>query len=75
MGIATEADAYREVDKAVADNYKKMVESCSVTPSMDTEITIIIFEEIPAYFAGQKSFDDVIKLINNRATTYLNERG
>ena len=36
---------------------------------------IIIYEEMPAYFAGQKSFDEVTKLINNRATTYLNERG
>lgn len=36
---------------------------------------MIVKEEIPAYFAGQKSLDEVIKIINDRAKTYLNERG
>ncbi|MBR4914958.1 MAG: hypothetical protein IKZ42_06745 [Clostridiales bacterium] len=75
MGIGSEADAYKEIDSSVIENYKNMVESCSVTPSMESAVTIIIYEEMPAYFAGQKTFDDVVKLINNRATTYLNERG
>ena len=75
MGYATEADAFKEIDMSVIENYKKMIGSCSVSPSMDPEITIIVYEEIPAYFAGQKSFGEVAKLINNRATTYLNERG
>jgi len=29
---------------------------------------------MPAYFTGQKSLDDVIKIINDRAQTYVNER-
>ena len=36
---------------------------------------IIMREEIQAYFAGDKSLDEVIEIINNRARTYYGERG
>ena len=38
-------------------------------------IALIIDEEMPAYFTGQKSLDEVIKIIENRAQTMLDERG
>ncbi|WP_010268226.1 ABC transporter substrate-binding protein [Paenibacillus senegalensis] len=38
-----------------------------------TLIQEIIYEESEAFFAGQKSAEDVAKLIQNRVTTYLNE--
>ena len=37
-------------------------------------VSLIIYEEVPAYFEGQKSFDDVCAAINNRAQTVLDER-
>ncbi len=70
-----EVEDTEEVDASVIENYKKIVDSCSYISYTDPAISIIIYEEMPAYFAGQKSFDEVTTLINNRATTYLNERG
>ena len=64
-----------EIDKIAIQNFKDMINSCAVSQSIDPAIVIIINEEMPAYFTGQKSFDDVIKLINNRVTTVLNEQG
>ncbi|MBO4637505.1 MAG: hypothetical protein J5685_10210 [Clostridiales bacterium] len=41
---------------------------------IDSPVQIIASEEIQAYFAGQKSLDEVIALIDNRVETYVNER-
>ena len=64
-----------EIDKIAIQNFKDMINSCAVNQSIDPAIVIIINEEMPAYFTGQKSFDDVVNLINNRVTTVLNEQG
>ena len=63
-----------EVDKKAVSDYEQMLRSCSVIGEEDAAITIIVKEEMPAYFTGQKSLDDVIKIINDRARTYVNER-
>ena len=63
-----------EVDKKAVSDYEQMLLSCSVISEDDTAISIIVREEMPAYFTGQKSLDDVIKIINDRAQTYVNER-
>ncbi len=42
--------------------------------STDYTIIKIISEEMQVYFAGDKSLDDVIKIMNDRARTVLNER-
>ena len=63
------------IDPSVVDNYKDMVLSCASVSTMDSAVKIIVYEEMPAYFTDQKSFEEVIKIINNRADTYVNERG
>ena len=62
------------IDENAINDYEKMLDSCSVIIEDDAAITIIVREEMPAYFTGQKSLDDVIKIINDRAQTYVNER-
>ena len=52
-----------------------MIGYCDSILTSDPALDMIVKEEIPAYFAGQKSLDEVIKIINDRAKTYLNERG
>ncbi|MBO7743091.1 extracellular solute-binding protein [Paenibacillus sp. MWE-103] len=37
------------------------------------EIEILIWDESPAFFSGQKSAEAVARIIQNKATTYLNE--
>ena len=40
----------------------------------DADIDIIVYEEIQPYLVGDKSLDDVIKIMNDRARTVMNER-
>ena len=42
--------------------------------SIDSEINIILIEEMPAYFSGQKTLDDVISVMEDRVQTFLDER-
>ena len=58
-----------------ADNEKMMnlIKSVNNVYSYDNELMKIITEEAAAYFAGQKSVDEVADIIQNRASTYISE--
>lgn len=62
------------VDEALLDLLPGFVNGAvhPVEYQSDTIATMII-EESKAYFAGQKSAEQVAKLLQNKATTYLNE--
>lgn len=51
------------------------ISSASGIRMMDAPVEIIIREEIQAYFAGQKTIDETMELIQNRVNTFVNERG
>jgi hypothetical protein len=53
---------------------EKTIESCSSYNSEDPAITLILVEEMPAYFSGQKSLDAVIKIAQDRVQKVLDER-
>ena len=55
------------------DRVTKFVNSVDKVAVNNSEIKKMIFEEAPAYFSGQKSAEEVAKIIQNRATTYINE--
>lgn len=63
------------VDSSIIERYKDMVASCSSVSTTDPAVSAIIREEMPAYFSGQKTLDDVISTIENRVQTFLDERG
>ena len=67
--------AWCEVDKSAVDVYEKVIRSCSCSISEDPSISVIVKEEMPAYLTGQKSLDDIIKIINDRSKTVVSERG
>ena len=48
--------------------------SASVMDSIDPAILIVLREELPPYFLDQKSFDDVLKIIQDRVSTIIAER-
>ena len=48
--------------------------NCTHFDSSDSSIDLILLEEMPAYFFGQKSLEDVIKILQDRVQTVLNER-
>ena len=56
------------------DNLEKIIMSCSGTNSVDADISIVLIEEMPAYFLGQKDLTAVIKIAQDRAQKVLDER-
>ena len=67
MSVATEA---RERDIAA---FEQIIRSAEATYRSDPAISLIIKEEMPAYFSGQKDLGAVIEIINGRAKAYLTE--
>ena len=57
------------------DDLEKIVLSCSRISSEDSEISLILIEEMPAYFTGQKDLSAVIKIAQDRVQKVLDERG
>lgn len=49
--------------------------SCSSLSNEDTDISIILIEEMPPYFLGQKDLDAVISIVQDRVQKVLDERG
>ena len=52
-----------------------IIASCSRMQSADAEINIILTEEMPAYFSGQKDLASVIAIAQDRVQKVLDERG
>ncbi len=57
------------------DNLEKLVMSCSRVSSEDSSISIVLIEEMPAYFTGQKDLDSVTAIAQDRVQKILDERG
>lgn len=53
--------------------FKKLINTADRYSGADNKVMKIIDEESQAFFSGQKSAEEVAKLIQNRVTTYLNE--
>ena len=68
------AKAGKKVDASVADKYIEQLSTATTSSFVYHSISLVIYEEIPAYFEGQKSFEDVAKVINDRAQKVLDER-
>ena len=66
---------YQLVDDSFLDEFDAMVESCGSVSFIDPAVMSIVREEMPAYFEGQKTIDEVIEILQNRVNTYTNERG
>lgn len=62
-------------DKSMTDIYRNIVYSADRKNMTDSSVMISMREEVQAYFAGDKTLDEVIVIINSRARTYYSERG
>ena len=70
-------DNYRakhDITEEKADEIRSVLESARTIPVKTEEILNIISEESGAYFAGDKSLDEVCKSIENRVQLYLDEK-
>lgn len=54
---------------------ESVILSCSRIKSEDSDIAIILIEEMPPYFLGQKNLDEVIYIAQDRIQKVLDERG
>lgn len=72
----TQIEASLEViDIADVERMKQLVYSTNQYYKMDKTLYNIITEETGAYYAGQKKLEDVIEIIQNRISTYFEEKG
>ncbi|MBQ6304019.1 MAG: hypothetical protein IJK83_08325, partial [Clostridiales bacterium] len=55
-------------------NMENIILSCSKADSVDAAINMILIEEMPAYFAGQKKLEQVIPIMQDRIQKVLDER-
>ena len=56
------------------DNLEIIILSCSKIDSPDSSINIILVEEMPAYFSGQKELPEVVAIMQDRIQKVLDER-
>ena len=56
------------------DVLENTILNCSSATTEDADINIVLIEEMPAYFSGQKSLDQVIKIAQDRVQKVLDER-
>ncbi len=66
--------AVSEADESLIAKFADIIRSADVSARYDPAVELIIREEMPAYFAGQKSLDEVIRIMSDRTKTYLSER-
>lgn len=64
--------SYRQSTKEENDEIFKLIEEMQFV-SFDENALDIILEEAGSYFAGQKSIDDVVRIIQNRVRNYMDE--
>ena len=58
-----------------SEQVRQLIESCDRVYREDRAVMEIIFDEVPAYFAGDKTAEEVCAIIQNRAQTYIWEQG
>ena len=56
------------------DELEKIIDNCSLMSTEDAAISLILLEEMPSYFSGQKDLDTVIKVAQDRVQKVLDER-
>ena len=66
-------DSLPEFGKDDLDALEKILEGLSFSVNSEREVLKIIMEEAGAYFAGQKSTDEVSDIIQSRIQVYLKE--
>lgn len=57
-----------------ADKLLEAITTCTKVYNYDESIYNIVYEQAQAYFSGQKSVKDVVKLIQSKVTIYVNEQ-
>jgi hypothetical protein len=73
----SETDSYDEVycaSQSQVDSLTNLIKSTTKCANYDSDIFDIVSEQAAAYFAGQKSADEVAKLVQSKANIFVNEQ-
>ena len=70
--IGTDVEVEHMTEKEVSD-FTEVINNCTVTDRLNSQIMTIINEEADAFFAGASDADTASKNIQSRMTIYLNE--
>ena len=62
------------VEKQQGDKVLALIESCQRVTSDDDELMQIITEDVQPYFAGQKTAQEVARLVQSKMNIYVNEQ-
>jgi hypothetical protein len=62
------------MDESNIPAFEEFVDSIDCCYINDASINAIIREEMPSFFEGQKSLDQIIPVLNDRVSTVLTER-
>ena len=62
-----------DVDKT-AQQLRELVSTTTKVANYDSSIFEIVREQVQAYFEGQRSAEDVAKLIQSKANIFVNEQ-
>ena len=69
------ANAFGEaVPEGIVDRFIEQISDAVVVPDLDSSVLVIVNEELPAFFEGQKTLDEVISVIENRLNLMLKEK-
>ncbi|MCQ2515836.1 MAG: extracellular solute-binding protein [Saccharofermentans sp.] len=63
------------LDYSTIAEFENLITTTGTWVTTDGAINAIIREEIPAYFEGQKTLEQIIEVLENRIHTMVNERG
>ena len=72
--IADDGGEYIEVDERDISMIESLISDAAPGNMADRTVTGIINEEAEAYFSGDKTLEEVQKIIQDRVGTYLAER-
>lgn len=63
------------MDESVVSEFASFIDELTGWYTNDGSVNAIIREEMPAFFEGQKTLDQVVPVLEDRIQTLLNERG
>ena len=73
LGDYASTTGYKKASKDMEDNMMASLSSISKYYYEDPVITSFLVEEIAPYYAGDRSLDDVVRYLNDRAEKYTKE--
>jgi hypothetical protein len=56
------------------DQFMTLYKSCKTISGSDASVLKIVTDEAAAYFAGEKTLDETVSMIQNRASLYVAEQ-